>query len=336
MTLGVKRVALLLLDENSTPRVVASRGVSLHLPRILREATLVVEAVDQPGPIRVGIVAGDRTLGALVLHDDRTYRSHEIGMLLSHARHVASTIRRFASIAELRERVEHEEMLAGILAHDLRAPLAAILATAGAPVCADTARQAMRLRRIASSARRMKVMIDQLLDFTRIRMGCAIDIDPRETTLSELCSTVVSELEDANIHCTIDRTTCGDPRGVWDPDLQVLSNIVGNACAHGRGPVRVTIDGTDPDVVVLEVENEGAIPPDIMRELFVPFRNGKRSESSSGLGLGFYISKQIVEAHGGRLVVTSRGSTCTTCRATLPRVCPARVHARSGASAIDP
>jgi two-component system, sensor histidine kinase and response regulator len=103
--------------------------------------------------------------------------------------------------------------------------------------------------------------------------------------------------------------------------VQVISNLLGNALQHGRPeePVGIRVDGREPGCVSIEVENGGEIPAGLLPSLFDPFR-GSRSDNGrrGGLGLGLYIVREIVRAHGGEVTAASSRGT-TTFRVTLPR-----------------
>jgi signal transduction histidine kinase len=119
----------------------------------------------------------------------------------------------------------------------------------------------------------------------------------------------------------------GDTSAVLDAPriAQVISNLVGNALAHGS-PVRavdVTIDGSGPDLL-LAVRNEGApIPQALLPVLFEPFRRGEAVGSRPrGLGLGLYIAREIVRAHQGAIEVVSTDDGGTVFTVRLPRGVP--------------
>jgi signal transduction histidine kinase len=100
---------------------------------------------------------------------------------------------------------------------------------------------------------------------------------------------------------------------------------VGNAFHHGRPDrtVALRLDATQPDEAVIEVRNGGAIPADMLPQLFDPFRSvRKKTERNDGLGLGLYIVQQIVVAHGGTVNVTSTEQEGTSFVVRLPRVAP--------------
>jgi PAS domain S-box-containing protein len=213
------------------------------------------------------------------------------------------------------------ETFTGVLGHDLRSPLTAI--TTGAALLQEglSVEQSRQLGgRISASAGRMARMIEQLLDLTRIRAHGGMPIRRLPIELAEVCQQVIREIEIAQRRCQIELTIVGDTRGCWDPDRlgQVVSNLVGNAARHGEaGPIETTLDGREQQEVVFVVYNRGAIPASVMLHLFDPFRQG--GGGRGGLGLGLFITKQIVDAHSGSLSVCSTPTEGTSFHVRLPR-----------------
>jgi signal transduction histidine kinase len=103
--------------------------------------------------------------------------------------------------------------------------------------------------------------------------------------------------------------------------LQVFSNLVGNAVTHGSSGCEVSIEanGTNPGEVIAYVRNQGTIEPDMLPVIFDPFRGMKR-HNAKGLGLGLYITRQIVIAHGGVVSATSSAEEGTRFCVKLPRL----------------
>lgn len=170
----------------------------------------------------------------------------------------------------------------------------------------------------------MTTMIDQLLDFTRARSGGGIAVEPHETNLADLCAQVTGEVELTHPEWTIQHEAVGDLDGIWDPDrlLQVLSNLVANAGQHGtQDPgIGIKLDGTHRDHVTITVHNSGAIPESVLPLLFDPFRSTRqRRARPGGLGLGLFIVREIVRAHGGTVDVSSSEAAGTTLTVRLPR-----------------
>lgn len=227
---------------------------------------------------------------------------------------------------DLSRTVRFSEMFVGMLGHDLRNPLSAITTAASLlKKRADSEKVAKPASRILNSAGRMGRMIDQVLDFTRIRLGKGIPVQRRELDLLEICRMAVDELDASASTRPVELRWAGACMGQWDSDrlAQMISNLVGNALTHGRAPdpVSVHVDGMDPDFVVLEVHNAGVVPSGILPTLFEPFGtnpNG-RTERSHGLGLGLFIGQQIVQAHEGTIEVTSSEEAGTRFVVRLPR-----------------
>jgi PAS domain S-box-containing protein len=236
--------------------------------------------------------------------------------------------------AELQQAVSFSDTFVGILGHDLRNPLNAITAAAQLlELRAESEKIAIPVSRIIVSANRMARMIVQLLDFTRIRLGRGIALVLTHVNLDELTRGIIDELEAAR-QARIQLTVLGDVSGTWDHDrlAQLLSNLIANACQHGRGdvPVTVHLDGEHADSVRLHVRNAGVIREDLLPVIFEPLRlddSREKLKGSSGLGLGLYISHQIVLAHAGAIWVESNASRGTIFHIELPRSSPAEAVA---------
>src|SRR5204863_6112696 len=135
------------------------------------------------------------------------------------ANHLAAAIARFQSVAELQETVRFNEMLNGILGHDLRNPLPAI-ATPAHLATSRTADDRIRkpLSRTINCSTRMSRMIDQLLDFTRIRAVGGIPVNRTPQDLIPIVKQVIDELDDANPGWTSQLEQLGEANGAWDSD----------------------------------------------------------------------------------------------------------------------
>lgn len=234
----------------------------------------------------------------------------------------------FRQRKELADALRLSEMFVAILGHDLRNPLGAMMT--GSKLLEKQLSDAGQLRtvqRMTSAGNRMTAMIEQLLDLTRARLGGGMDFARARAPVDvgALVQRTIDELRIANPHREIlldIHGGCGI-NGDADRLLQLFSNLVGNALAHGTAgaPVSITVSGVNGarDIVV-RVANRGLIPPEILPTIFDPFRSRQRHDAarSPGLGLGLFISRQIAKAHGGDVNVESTEASGTIFTVRLP------------------
>ena len=224
------------------------------------------------------------------------------------------------------ETIRLNELFMGVLAHDLRTPLTAVLTAAElvrSRLAPEGGRNLKAVDRIVTSGQRMSRMIEQLLDYTRLRVGTGMVLEPRGADLGTLLSQAVEELQQGHPEAIVGVEQTGNLEGRWDVDRlgQVFSNLLGNAIQHGtRGTVHVVADGTAADRVQVRVHNQGAIPPQLLSRVFEPLIGSARGKERAGLGLGLFITREIVAAHAGHVSVTSSDGEGTTFTATLPRI----------------
>jgi two-component system sensor histidine kinase/response regulator len=228
---------------------------------------------------------------------------------------LSSKVNVFIELARQRRELTHalqiNEMFMGILGHDLRNPLAAI--AAGIEVLTVRPHDdhtAKVLDRMRSSSKRMQEMITELLDLTRARlapgMGLARQTEP--TDLRELLRRTIEELRAAHQRdVVLDAPTTCVTQGDAERLLQLFSNLLGNAIAHGAPSTPITVRIADRDGhCVITFHNHGAIPRDVMATLFEPFRRG------------LYIAQQIARAHDGDVSAESSDGAGTLFTVRLP------------------
>ena len=225
---------------------------------------------------------------------------------------------------QLANALQLNEVFVGILGHDLRNPLSSLkvgLEFLDGELTDE--RQRRVIKRMRSSSQRMHVMIEELLDLTRVRLagGAGLVRNRVALELRGLLERAIDELRavheqreitfEAPARCP----TTGDEERL----NQLFSNLIGNALVHGTPDtavhVRLRVEGSE---AVAEIRNHGAIPRELLGSIFEPFRGRQRGAAAKGLGLGLYIAEQIARAHGGRIDVSSTERDGTTFTVRLP------------------
>jgi signal transduction histidine kinase len=314
------------LARPGDPRIAVDPGPPL--PEGTRAACAVPFAA---GGMEGALLVGSRTADAFGEEDVLLARAaahaaalHLAAARLARERDDARAVARRA-IEEVEARRSAVDQILGIVGHDLRNPLGAIHMSAALLQKKGglAGWQARTVERVRSSAGRMGRIIADLLSYTRTRLGTGIPIERKPSRLDEICQRVVDELGAANPDRAIEIDVHGDVSGELDPDRleQVASNLISNAVDHGDPalPVRVVLADEGPRVR-LEVVNRGEpVPLEVLEHLFEPFARGPEAKSrkASGLGLGLYISREIVKGHGGEISVATGAETTIIVR--LPR-----------------
>jgi PAS domain S-box-containing protein len=231
-------------------------------------------------------------------------------------------------ITELKRADAFRRSVLGVVGHDLRNPLSAILGYARLLARGENLdeRQRGMLARIEASTSKAARIVGDLLDVTRLESTRAMPIDLRAARLDELCAAVVEEVAAVHGERVIRIEGHGEPALECDPDRlgQLLSNLVVNALRYGAADRPVTVEWTArAEAITLVVHNWGApIPPALREHIFEPFRRGAQPSArgpSGGLGLGLYIASEIARAHSGEIACTSSEAEGTAFTVRLPR-----------------
>jgi len=229
---------------------------------------------------------------------------------------------------------QSQNMFLAILGHDLRNPLGTVVT--GSSFIMQAAdippKYILVATRMFNSSKRMSKLINDLIDFTRTHLGPGIPIRVKQGSLVALCEEVVNESRTYHPERLIELAVPPRLDAVFDESriAQVLSNLIGNAIQYGSPelPVTVRVTGGD-DEVSIAVNNRGkAIAADKIAAIFDPMVRIAASASveeadyieRTSLGIGLYISREIIHAHGGHIDVASSPGDGTTFTCTIPRM----------------
>lgn len=241
------------------------------------------------------------------------------------------TVAVFEDISSLKDLERLREEWTAVVAHDLRQPIGVITLSAQALARAHKGEmsesEAKAIERIRAGAKRLDAMIEDLLDASRIEAH-RLKIEKREVNLKDLVCEIVERAgaltRGHSVHVEVQGkipTIMADPNRIE----QVLMNLLSNAGKYGDPgtEIRVVLAQRDGEVEIA-VSNRGKdLTPEDLSKLFTRFYRTQRAQTSTtqGLGLGLYITKGLVEAHGGRIWAES-ASGITTFRFTLPAHAP--------------
>ena len=295
----------------------------------------ILRALGVRSAIVVPLAARGRVLGAITLVSTqvgRFYGPVELGTAQDLARQAAAAVDNSRLFAEAQEAVSVRDSFLSIAGHELRTPLTALklqlqtldrLVSQEMPL--DRVKLAPATKLAVRQSNRLERLIHQLLDVSRIVAG-RLRLDCEEVDLYALTSEVAGRFSEelARAGCALKLIADADARGNWDQARldQVITNLLGNAIKYGKGtPVEVAIQRRGGEVV-LSVQDHGiGIAPEHQARIFGRFERAVSERHYGGLGLGLWIVREIVLAHGGNITCTSapgQGSTFTVALPVLP------------------
>lgn len=236
-----------------------------------------------------------------------------------------------AANTEMRRMDEMKSMFVSVAAHELRSPLASILAflelLLDEGVDGLSPDQQSALSMIGSSADRLLRLTNDLLDVTRLEAG-GVDIVLQSTELAEVVHAVVAEarprVERRGLRLVVQvppdgrAVLCDPPRAV-----QILGNLLDNAIKYSREGGQITLAlraSADPGYAEIVVADEGpGIAPEDQARLFTRFfRAAPAYGEARGAGLGLSIARSLIELHGGRIWLDSRPGQGCAFHVTFP------------------
>ena len=227
------------------------------------------------------------------------------------------------------EAAKARDTFLAVLAHDLRSPLGALsncVQLLGSPHPGKLTREKV-IEISRRSMASMDEMIEQLIDLTRRGLGRGFDVRPRAGNLANLCQSVLDEMRVAHPGVPFSYDGAESFSSMFDSFRmrQVLVNLLTNATRYGEVEAGIALAVERERLgVVLSVSNRGnPIRPEFLAAVFEPMvsfavTGSRRGPNSASLGLGLYIAREIVLAHGGSIEVSSTLEMGTTFSVYLP------------------
>jgi sigma-B regulation protein RsbU (phosphoserine phosphatase) len=330
--LATDKAVLMLTNSDGLLSVQAAFGLDRALTERFREPldeTLIgrlegLLGVDAGRFLSVPLVVAGAVTGILaVTVQQDTDPSEQEWLLSALADQAAVALEK----TRLDQAAQFRDRLIGIVSHDLRNPIGAMLMSANVLLRRDELdeRTIKVAARIKSSGERAIRLIRDLLDYTQAHLGPGIPIERRPADLHVIVGQVVDEMQAAHPERRIEVRREGDGRGDWDVDrlAQVVENLLSNALKYSPPDTPVTVELTgDAASVQLVIHNHGeSIPSERLPHIFEPMQRGVDDASDAGrsVGLGLYVVKHLVDAHQGRVTVASSTTAGTSFTVSLPR-----------------
>lgn len=242
--------------------------------------------------------------------------------------HVVARQRVERLVEDLEQAVRVRDDFLSIASHELRTPLtplqlqAHLLRRAFARGALAPAEALGRLAMIDRSVERLTVLVDTLLDVSRLAAG-RVDLSRAEVDLAELAREVVARMRHAvEVSGSAVTVLASDPvAGRWDRTrlAQIVTNLLSNALKYGAGaPVEVRVERIGP-TARLRVRDQGiGIAAEHHQRIFERFERAVPARSYSGFGVGLWVVKLLVEALGGTVAVDSAPGAGATFTVELP------------------
>jgi signal transduction histidine kinase len=284
--------------------------------------------------IAVPLVSHGKALGALSLgcaHPTRRYRPDDVEVAVELARRCALTLENARLYRETQEGIRIREEFLSVAAHELRTPLTALhlgiqrlrrVAQSALGKRGEANRLAAPVHAIEQQGKRLESLVGSLLDVARIDAG-KLMLEREEVDLVALVRKVTEQFSDelSKAGCTV-RLTAEHPLvGWWDGSRieQVVTNLLSNALKYGAGkPIDVTVEAADGAARLVVHDYGIGITEEDKERIFARFERAVSVRHYGGLGLGLYITRQIISAHGGTIRVSSQPGAGATFTVELP------------------
>jgi signal transduction histidine kinase len=260
----------------------------------------------------------------------RKYTQEDLELAQELARRATQAVENARLYREAQNAIKDREEFLSVAAHELKTPITGLkgftqilLRRMQKGQAFDPLRTSRDLNAINNQADKLTHLINQLLDISRIELGKLV-LEPHYTDLIPLVEGVIAQAQVETTNHSLNLTVPGDPLIVLADPLrfeQVVVNLVNNAIKYSPegGPVEVELKQASADTICLSVRDWGlGIPPEYRGNIFDRFYQAHQRAHLGGMGLGLYITRQIVELHGGKIEVSFPAEGGTRFVVTLP------------------
>lgn len=302
----------------------------LGLPRELSDA---LGEGQQPGSYFCApLLARGRVCGALCVARaavETPFSAQEFMLFEEVARRMVSAMENERLFREARRAIQVREEFLSVAAHELRTPLTTLQIQLSSYQRGDQGLSQLsseRMQKLLESMRRqvsrLTLLVSNLLDVSRLAAG-RLALLPEQSDLLGLVREVIGRFQHdiERASCTLRLHAAGPVMGCWDGFHleQVISNLLSNALKYGAGkPIDIFVT-RDATTATLRVRDQGiGIAPEDAKRIFQPFERAVSIRHYGGLGLGLYITRNIVEAHGGTIEVSSKPGQGSCFQVQLP------------------
>jgi signal transduction histidine kinase len=280
----------------------------------------------------------ERTVGALTMatvQSGRRYDKEDLVLAEELGRRAGLAIENALLYGRAQHAVRLRDEFLSIAGHELKTPLTALdlqlqsllSSVKRGLAIKEPERWEERLRKAIEQSRRLGRLVHELLDVSRITSGRLV-LEPQRLDMARMIAEIVerhaSELARAGSEVSFE--TDGRTVGEWDPSRldQVISNLLSNAIKYGCGrPIDIRVIG-DGERVTLSMRDRGiGVPPESQAKIFQRFERAVSERNYGGLGLGLWIVREIVQAHGGSVRFESTPGSGSTFFVDLPCSAPA-------------
>lgn len=228
-----------------------------------------------------------------------------------------------------REELQLQESFLAVVAHELRNPLGPVMMSVDAMLLEmrnselDRDTLVHRLVQMRRYVDRLRTDLDRLLDFSRARSG-RIDIQLANVDLCDTVARAVSELEPqfgiagCQVNLALERPQVGQ----WDPMRldQVVWNLLSNAIKYApAAPIDISVTGNERSSTLCVRDHGPGIAPEERERVFRRFERAGSAKQHTGFGIGLWLVRRIVDAHGGSITLDSELDVGTTFTVMLPR-----------------